>query len=186
MSEFSGNDLYQIKVSLIGPKPPIWRRLVVPKTISLDELHSVIQSAFGWQNMHLYRFEKGDLQYQKMEDYGSDLGFLDMKEIAGVQLKTLLRNTGNEIKYVYDFGADWEHNISLEKSSLPEQALPQIPICTDGKGRCPCEDGRASSDEEFGESEDEEEGHDRVACKKEREYDRTIINQRLANISPEH
>nr|WP_232729377.1 plasmid pRiA4b ORF-3 family protein [Providencia rettgeri] len=29
-------------------KPPVWRRLIVPSTIALNELHQVIQIAMGW------------------------------------------------------------------------------------------------------------------------------------------
>ena len=41
-------DLYQIKVSLNGTKPPIWRRLVISSSMDLEELHDVLQIAIGW------------------------------------------------------------------------------------------------------------------------------------------
>jgi len=47
---------YQIKVTLNGTKPPIWRRLVVPGSIPLKDFHNVLQHAFGWTNSHLHQF----------------------------------------------------------------------------------------------------------------------------------
>lgn len=38
-------------------KPPIWRRIEVPASISLAELHLVIQGAMRWTNSHLHEFE---------------------------------------------------------------------------------------------------------------------------------
>lgn len=38
---------YQIKITLKGSRPPIWRRVVVPAEIGLDQLHVVIQT---WRN----------------------------------------------------------------------------------------------------------------------------------------
>ncbi|HYQ91642.1 MAG TPA: plasmid pRiA4b ORF-3 family protein, partial [Candidatus Competibacteraceae bacterium] len=32
---------YQIKVTLADSKPPIWRRLLVPSTITLEHLHNI-------------------------------------------------------------------------------------------------------------------------------------------------
>ena len=48
---------YQIKVTLRGIKPPIWRRLRVPGNIRLVRLHEVLQIAMGWSNSHLHLFE---------------------------------------------------------------------------------------------------------------------------------
>lgn len=38
----------QIKVTLDYIEPPIWRRLVVPLTTTLSELHHILQAAMGW------------------------------------------------------------------------------------------------------------------------------------------
>ena len=50
------NIVYQIKVSLDGSTPPIWRRLLVSEHASLQQLHDIIQVAMGWLDSHLHQF----------------------------------------------------------------------------------------------------------------------------------
>jgi hypothetical protein len=49
-----------VRVDLVGAKPPVWRRLELPSTLRLDELHGVLQAVFGWTDSHLHRFSLGD------------------------------------------------------------------------------------------------------------------------------
>ena len=52
-----GDDaILQVKVWLVGISPMVWRRVLVPATFTLEELHSVIQVAMGWEGIHLYDF----------------------------------------------------------------------------------------------------------------------------------
>lgn len=39
--------VHRVKITLRGGKPPIWRRLEVPSTITLRDLHDAIQAVFG-------------------------------------------------------------------------------------------------------------------------------------------
>jgi hypothetical protein len=50
-------EVVQLRVSLRGIRPPIWRRLEVPADITLHRLHRALQVAFGWDDAHLHRFE---------------------------------------------------------------------------------------------------------------------------------
>jgi Plasmid pRiA4b ORF-3-like protein len=47
---------YKLKVTLMGTKPVIWRRLLVPGNANLGWLHAVLQVAMGWTNSHLDHF----------------------------------------------------------------------------------------------------------------------------------
>ena len=59
--------ILQLHIELRGTKPKIWRRILVPETITLAKLHLVIQAAFGWGHSHLHEFIAGD-----GERYGTD------------------------------------------------------------------------------------------------------------------
>ena len=54
-------EIYQIKITLLGTDPPIWRRLQVPADLTLAQLHNVLQTAMGWGNGHMHEFCIGNL-----------------------------------------------------------------------------------------------------------------------------
>jgi hypothetical protein len=61
-------------------------------------------------------------------------------EIASerTRLTTALRG-GRTLKYIYDFGDQWEHQIKLEKAWAPDSQI-RLPRCIDGAGATPPED----------------------------------------------
>jgi len=48
--------VYELKVTLRGISPLIWRRLFVYAETSLADLHYILQLVMGWTNSHLHRF----------------------------------------------------------------------------------------------------------------------------------
>jgi hypothetical protein len=50
--------IFQLKITLLGIEPPIWRRIHVSSTIRLCCLHNVLQAVMGWTDSHLHQFEK--------------------------------------------------------------------------------------------------------------------------------
>ena len=48
--------ILQLKVRLLGINPMMWRRVLVPESVSLRELHGVVQLAMGWEGIHLFEF----------------------------------------------------------------------------------------------------------------------------------
>jgi len=55
--------VYQIKITLKGSKPPIWRRIQVTSDTTLARLHRILQRVMGWEDYHLYQFVVGGMEY---------------------------------------------------------------------------------------------------------------------------
>ena len=130
-------EIYQFKVTLIGITPPIWRRVQVTGDHTLDQLHRVLQVVMGWENYHLYMFRIGSKQYGPPDPDGvDDLGLVDAKRI---RLASVVPSVGTTFTYVYDYGDDWEHELLLEATRIPDPAVT-YPRCLAGERRCPPED----------------------------------------------
>ena len=128
--------IYQLKVTLKGSKPPIWRRLLIDSSVTLPELHSVLQVVMGWSDYHLHQFTAAGRQYSVTDpNFGMD----DVTDEKGVRLDRLLVSEKDSIGYEYDFGDGWEHVILLEKV-LPPEPSKALPVCIKAKGACPPED----------------------------------------------
>ena len=48
--------IVRLNVRLLGISPMIWRRVLVPDSMTLRELHGVVQLAMGWEGIHLFEF----------------------------------------------------------------------------------------------------------------------------------
>jgi hypothetical protein len=56
--------VYRLKITLDYIQPPIWRCFQVPASITLDQLHAVVQVVMGWESDHLFGFAKGEMRYE--------------------------------------------------------------------------------------------------------------------------
>lgn len=128
----------QLKVTLKGTKPPIWRRVLVDASSTLDQVHEVIQAAFGWWNYHLYEFEFGRARYG-IPDPDDDFGFGPPAGDARTARLDHVAGVGSSFNYTYDFGDNWEHKVTVEKV-VDASAVASLPACTDGRRAGPPED----------------------------------------------
>jgi len=128
-------NIYQLKISLDGARPPIWRRVLVPSSYDLARLHEVIQIAMGWFDCHLHQFIINGEFYGVPEP---DFDF-DVKPEEDVRLSNVFKREKDKIQYEYDFGDGWVHTITLEKI-LPFDPKKTLPHCVTGRKACPPED----------------------------------------------
>lgn len=120
----------QFKIWLLGISPMVWRRLLVPSTCTLRELHGVIQVATGWEGIHLYQFCLRAAHYGSWELSASS---------PDVTLAALRLRKGARFVYEYDLNVPWRHEVRIE-NQLGSEAGKVYPICTGGGGACPPED----------------------------------------------
>lgn len=134
-NEETGPEVFQIKITLDGVKPPIWRRVLVPAHLNLADLHFVIQDVMGWENDHLHEFMIAKESYGPISDE-IETEWLDESEFT---LDELFARPKATAKYTYDFGDSWIHTIKVEKW-LPFDAELDYPLCIGGERACPPED----------------------------------------------
>jgi hypothetical protein len=130
-----GETILQVKITLSRvTKPPVWRRLQIPADRRLDEVHEIIQAAFGWQDCHLHVFE-ADGEWFGPADPDLELDCADERDFIFAELMA----AGDRVTYIYDFGEDWRHEIRLENRL---DVLPGVsyPVLVTAKGACPPED----------------------------------------------
>jgi hypothetical protein len=132
--------VYQIKITLLGSKPPIWRRIQV-SDCTLDKLHEYIQTSMGWTNSHLHQFRLGEQLFGDPELMQENFEEFDFKDSTKALLSDIVpeRDEPFRFRYEYDFGDSWEHEILVEDSSEAE-AGHKHPTCLEGKRACPPED----------------------------------------------
>ena len=136
--------VYQFKISLLDIRPPIWRRILVPETYTFWDLHIAIQDVMGWVDYHLHQFEVVDPKRGDKVKIGipseDDIGY-GWKILAGwgQRISNYFSLENKLADYIYDFGDNWNHRITLEKV-LPRDKNTNYPACIKGKRACPPED----------------------------------------------
>lgn len=133
---------YRVRVELTDTAEPLWRRLELASDLFLDDVHVVLQAAFGWTDSHLHRFASGSDYYGRDAEY-----YLMPFEIEEgedgppentVRLDEVLCDVGDVLFYCYDFGDDWQHVLRLEAIGPHAEGLRAV--CIAGEGPSPAED----------------------------------------------
>lgn len=112
-----------LKVTLWRSSPSLWRIVRMPLAATLGDLHRAIQVLFDWDGDHLHAFTVADARY-------SDPLF-DLEETAdeeAVRLRDAFPASARKpVRYEYDFGAGWVHEVTRTSSSrvAPGEAVPR-------------------------------------------------------------
>ena len=146
-----------VRVDLVDADPQVWRRLELPSALTLEQVHGVLQAAFGWTDSHLHRFALGESVWDADEVY---VGWAELEEVDGeqvvlpdrtVRLDEVLSEPGHTLRYVYDYGDNWELLLTVEQTQQPSppavpgelldaRARAQAVRLLDGHGLAPPED----------------------------------------------
>lgn len=139
---------YHIRVKLNDAPVNIWRELVVPSNITLELLAYVLIDAMGWEYEHLYQFiGKNNTNYinskEMKEQANSFMGFMSRVQYQNSEktsLEMVLQPHGERIKFEYDYGDSWTHDLWVK--GVRDYAPGEEPIIKllKAQGACPPED----------------------------------------------
>jgi hypothetical protein len=129
----NGPVVYQVKVSLKGILPRIWRRIQVTSDTLLWGLHGILQAVMGWNDEHSHRFLIKGAYYG---DPGLSSSVLEVLDEESVRLSQVM--SGEDAKFIYEYGSDkgWDHEVLIEKI-LSRENGQRYPICLEGERACP-------------------------------------------------
>ena len=118
--------MLSLKVTLRNTNPPIWRRILMPGSMTLADLHMALQTAMGWYSCHLHDFDVGGRRYgdpSDTDDFDDD-GVVDESRL---RLNALVKSGVTRFRYTYDYGDRWEHDPDREGASgRPNQGLARL------------------------------------------------------------
>lgn len=137
---------YHLRIKLNKAPVPVWREIKVPSNISIEFFSWVICDAMGWDNEHLHLFRVKDVVYKnkacRRDDDMLGFGFNRIRTLASEDypISVLFREEKVRVKYEYDFGDSWEHDIWLKgvREYEPHE-MPRL-LLHKGVGACPPED----------------------------------------------
>ena len=131
---------FEFDVSLVGIKPRIWRRFLLPAKATFQDLHDAIQDAFGWEQSHLFSFRDVGRRGEEIArmDYEDPYGEDPAPIAQAVPLSAHLDRKGGECVYIYDFGDNWEHRVKVRDLIEDPEKFKRRLLA--GARACPSED----------------------------------------------
>ena len=137
------------KVALKGRKS-IWRKIAVKDDHTLDDLHGAIFEAFDRYDEHLYSFffplpgvknvrrimqESREFTHPAACEggpFGSDAADATKTILSSLKLKPK-----QLFYYLFDFGDEWWHEITVEATEAAAEKGRKYPCVVDTKGKSP-------------------------------------------------
>jgi hypothetical protein len=173
----------RIRIELEGTDPLVWRELDLPLSTTLATLHDIIQVTMRWLDYHLHEFVVGEKVYgvPSPEDAIYERKVYQSRSIW---LGTLINRGIREFLYVYDFGDNWQHRITVQEVRQGD-ADTEYPTFVAGARRAPPEDvGGTTGFEEFLEAvaDPDHEEHERMLEWYGRPYDPEDIDEHLVRL----
>lgn len=130
--------VYTCRIKLDGITPEIWREFQFDPDITFDQLHNIIQFVMGWEDDHLYEFHVHQQVIGLPDPVFGDPGDRPFLNARRETVKKHVHKKKTVFTYVYDFGDDWNHTITLMDIDLT--VSDSMPLCLNGARSCPPED----------------------------------------------
>lgn len=128
---------YVLHISITFSDPLIWRRVQVPGSFTLAQLHDIIQLSMGWSDSYVHQFLVGKISYEPTQKSNLPRESKRFDEHR-YKLHSLEEGMSFMFSYIYGAGEGWEHEIHLEEVVPPTRQLDH-PILMAGEMACPPE-----------------------------------------------
>ena len=141
---------FELTIRLMLKNHPVTRKVLLPANATLDNLHRVIQSVFGWADTHQHQFlvipkdatsiyVPTPIDIYNAENL-NDPDFYDPTKPFLMDATTTIKDVMElpyDLWYEYDFGDSWVHKITLEGSQHLKGRYYRLLEC---EGQCPPDD----------------------------------------------
>jgi hypothetical protein len=148
----SPRSILRLRATLVGSDPEIWRTVDVDATLTLAELHDVLQICFGWQDSHLHRWTEDDPyptrrgipRIGRRPRAWVEASWLEEDPVEGDEdeadttIAEAMQFDG-PVWYEYDMGDGWVHRIDLIERAPARPGEPRASVVA-GERRAPFED----------------------------------------------
>lgn len=136
---------HKLKIVLNNTDPKIHRTVIVPENFDFYHLHIVIQCVMNWNNSHLFQFALGapyrsdSIELKDPDDMPDPFFDRGIKKLDAFQtfLSDYFNGQRKKMNYVYDFGDDWIHTVTVLKKPTEEVLFPK---CINGENAAPIDD----------------------------------------------
>jgi hypothetical protein len=112
----------------------VWRRILVPETVTLGELHRIIQTVFGWRSSHNFQFNTETVP-------GTDDGAApNGDELSGgmaLDISILDLENRSKLELLYEYGTKWTVRLMILSRNETPGSKPVR--CVAGAGAAPPE-----------------------------------------------
>ncbi len=124
---------------------PCSRVVQVPAGLTLAEMHRIVQHLFYWKNYHLHEFRTPDgmpldIAFPEYADL-AEPGEYDESDCTKIEQCVSLQEAFAQYQtmiYTYDFGDNWQHEITLTEETTGAEL--RLPLCIAAIGTPPPED----------------------------------------------
>ncbi|MBD0270235.1 MAG: plasmid pRiA4b ORF-3 family protein, partial [Cyanobacteria bacterium Co-bin8] len=118
-------------VELVDSYPLIWRCFQVPASLTLKQLHLVLQAVMGWPGTAPHSFKVNGQQY-------GPAGNSESEDESAIALSDIFSSNPQPCFYTYNPQEGWLHRLELDEALVaqPDQSYPH---CLDGQRACPPE-----------------------------------------------
>lgn len=130
--------LYQLNIEVRDTSPTIWRRICVDANTTLAKLHTILQITMGFHDREQYQYISKNLETKLATLYGDPKTHwrTSDRNAQKTMLFKVLKSKQDTILYEYGRGDSWEHRLTLEKITSPQEGV-HYPVCIEGQNTVP-------------------------------------------------